>query len=122
MEDLNHLKIGSDDIVSWCCRWKDALLRDGSGRNRLLYSTSNILVKINDIAVVKFGSSVTSSEAANQSYADNAFAVACPQSPVSVPKVYRCFEHDSADGRIGYLVMEHISGTPIADLPFQDFL
>lgn len=119
MPDLDHLAAGREDLLSWYHRWKTALLTDGSGSDRLLHSASNILVKINHAAVVKFGPPVTVSETANQHHTHNVLASTSPQLQVSVPRVYKYFEQDEAGGRTGCLVLEYICDSSVNMVAYQ---
>lgn len=71
----------------------------------------NIVIKISDQAVVKFGVGVKEEEANNQR---RAYELLNP-SVVRIPRVYRFF----VDERFGYLVMEYMKGQvldPLEDL------
>lgn len=121
MDDLNHLNITNQELIDWCDRWRQLLAKDNLGRDRILGDCcSNTLLRLNDHAVVKFGVSVTASEAANQEFAWKALRSSF--SSVRVPQVYRFFQ-DSAvpenhwQGRVGYLVMEFVPGKRLSDLP-----
>jgi Phosphotransferase enzyme family len=117
MEDLDHVRASDEDVVAWCRRWKETIVTTNVGRERLLASTSNILVKLNEQALVKFNSSVTASEAANQRYARVILGSA--QSGVAVPEVFRYFEASSEydiKEKSGYLIMEYVSAAPSSDL------
>ena len=122
MEDLDHVRASDEDVVAWCRRWKETIITTNVGRERLLASTSNILVKLNEQALVKFGSSVTASEAANQRYAREILGSA--QGEVAVPEVFRYFEASSeydTEEKFGYLIMEYISAAPSSDRSLEDF-
>lgn len=121
MEDLDHVRASDEEVVVWCRRWKEAIVTGKIGRERLLASTSNIVVKLNEQALVKFGSPVTASEAANQRFAREILDPA--QGGVAVPKVFRYFEASSKDfagEQCGYLIMEYISAAPSSDLSPED--
>lgn len=118
LENVDHQTASDEEIVTWCLRWRDNIIATGLGRERLLSSTSNLLVRLNKYALVKFGSSVTASEAANQQYACQVFD-RC--GTVVVPQVYRYIEVLSTticnvSGRVGFLVMEYIHATKGTDL------
>lgn len=99
-DELQYL---SDDDIARLCSHPDA---ENCGRS---------LEKILGNVLVKYGWSVTKDEAANQT-----FAYARSQGTnIRVPKVYRYFQKSE----IGYLVMELVDGTPLADLaPFDESL
>lgn len=122
MNDLHHLDATNQNIIDWCDRWRQLSVEDVSVRDRILGScNSNTLLRMNEHAIVKFGTPVTASEAANQQYAwrrleSNSFH------SVRVPRVYRFFQdstcpEDYWQDPVGYLVMEFVPGTALSDLP-----
>ena len=86
MEDLDHVRASDEDVVAWCRCWKETIITINVGWERLLALTSNILIKLNEQALVKFGSSVTASKAANQRYAHKVLDLA--QGGVAIPEIF----------------------------------
>lgn len=89
MGDLDHQSATDQDIVDWCQRWRQQAMEGGSRHRMLGEWTSNVLLKLNDDAVVKFGVLVSPSEAANQEFGRQ--TLASEGCPVRVPRVYRFF-------------------------------
>lgn len=124
MEDLDHLNITDQELIDWCNRWWQVLQKDNLGQDRRLSdSFSNTVLRLNDRAVVKFGRSVTASEAANQEFAWNALRSSFPS--VRIPEVYRfCQDTPLAEyswlRRVGYLVMEFVPGKRLSELPLVE--
>lgn len=95
----------SDDEIVAACHHP---LRDCIFHRR---DTANTVVRISDVAVVKFGTLVYEEEARNL---DGAHALV-DQKLVRVPRVYRFITRDFSEGgphfsKQGYLVMEYIQG------------
>lgn len=99
MDDTNHAQASGKEIVTCCHDWKDGLVMIRADKHRLLSSNSNIIIKVNNEAGVKFGSAVTASEAANQRYAHVRFQSSHPG--VAIPQVFRYTEMTMTDGRTG---------------------
>ena len=120
--DLDHLTATNQEIVNWCTRYEQLRSAIGPEQNRELGSySSNLVLKLNDDAVVKYGTLVTASEAANQSFIWNRLDLCL----IRVPRVYRYFQDLSIPeyhrrGRTGYLVMEFMPGTPLSEVPSSD--
>ena len=120
--DLDHLTATDQEIIDWCTRYEELESVIGSEQNRMLgnYSSNHVL-KLNDDAVVKYGSLVTASEAANQSFV----WTHVDSSLIRVPRVYRYFQDLSISehhwkGKPGYLIMERMSGIPLSEVPPSD--
>lgn len=119
--DLDHFAATDKDIVNWCSSYR----RNRSpyiSNDRLLGTyTSNLVLRLNEQAVVKFGYSVTASEAANQRLA---YQFLNGES-LRIPQVYRFFQDTSLPdshwrGKCGYLVMEFIQGTQLSEIPLEE--
>ena len=76
----------------------------------------NLVLKLSQHAVIKYGLGVTYDEAVNQEYAFNHL----DPKIVRVPKVYRYFHHESPPWSIGYLVMEYIEGENLEKVSLED--
>ncbi|KAF1970567.1 hypothetical protein BU23DRAFT_379124, partial [Bimuria novae-zelandiae CBS 107.79] len=72
-------------------------------------SFGNRIVRLSDTLVAKYGMGVWSEEARNQEYA----YAHVNKSILYIPKVLRYFEDISQGSRVGYLIMEYVSGTPL---------
>ncbi|EXJ81829.1 hypothetical protein A1O1_07894 [Capronia coronata CBS 617.96] len=114
VSDLDHLTASDTEIINWCRGYEQNRLQ----ADRLMGPhTSNVVLRLNDHAVVKFGPNVRPSEAANQRLAyqllnGNSFLV---------PAVYHYFQDTSVPkehwlGRPGYLVMEYLQGTLLSEI------
>lgn len=116
--DLDHLAATDQEIVNWCQIYQ-LNPSNYSANNRLLGThTSNVVLRLNNRAVVKFGYLVTPSEAANQRLAYE--HLNCQW--LRIPQVYRFFQASSLPdnawrGKCGYLVMELIQGTKLSEVP-----
>ena len=116
--DLDHMTATDQEIVNWC-RTYELNPSIYAANNRLLGThTSNVVIRLNNRAVVKFGYLVTPSAPANQRLAHERMNCGW----LRVPQVYRFFQDSSLPenhwrGRCGYLVMELIQGTKLSKVP-----
>ncbi|KIX92116.1 uncharacterized protein Z520_12200 [Fonsecaea multimorphosa CBS 102226] len=121
IDDLDHRVATDQNVVDWCRHWRQHA-KNRSGQDRLLGEwTSNLLVKISDEAVVKFGVLVTPSEAANQEFARSLLESRCLS--VRVPRVYRFFQSQDIDSHwqdpVGFLIMEFVPGISLSDMALE---
>ena len=74
---------------------------------------SRWFARLSDVIIVKCGWSVTAEEASNQELAHK---YAIPEE-INVPKIYRYFRL----GRVGYIVMEFVSGLSLENVVFTEY-
>ncbi|KEF50818.1 uncharacterized protein A1O9_13131 [Exophiala aquamarina CBS 119918] len=119
--DLDHLTATNEDIINWCRSYELSSSAHSVDDRLVAEFSSNLVLRLNSHALVKFGPSVTASEAANQRLAHESLNGRF----LRVPQVYRFFQDTSLPenhwrGRCGYLVMEFIQGIKLSELPLED--
>ncbi|KAI9799431.1 MAG: hypothetical protein M1825_004531 [Sarcosagium campestre] len=102
---LDYLIATDDEVVEFCQKNRMQMI----GGNRY----GNIVLKISDEAVVKFGLGVNADEAANQQFAFERFNGGA----VRIPRVFRFFQEKSGRKPVGYLIMEFVNGQSLTLVP-----
>ncbi|KAI9675001.1 MAG: hypothetical protein M1817_001407 [Caeruleum heppii] len=106
---LDHLTATDEVIVDYCRRNRTHMIGG--------HKHGNIVLRISDEAVVKFGFGVTPEEAANQRFAFETFNGAM----VRIPRVLRYFRETFGKMRpIGYLIMEFLDGQNLASVSQEE--
>lgn len=90
----------SDSEIANFCQQISPDMRFGGSRY------GNMVLRLSDSVVVKFGLGVTEDEAANQHFAYTTL----DRRIVHVPRVYRFFRHSSGAFDAGYILMEYVEG------------